>query len=149
MNESLTPLQSAISRGQQFTAEKILQSINPGDPEIDKLSTYERRSALSYAANKGNLVLVKLLLGKGAAVNLACANKRTPLSYAAGQGRVAVVETLLEQSGIDRDVVDAFKFTALDHARMFGERAPEGIEGGEERDDAERIIGLLTMGARK
>ncbi|KAB8234489.1 ankyrin repeat-containing domain protein [Aspergillus alliaceus] len=54
------------------------------------------RTPLSYAAEKGDYDIVKLLLEKGATIDLKDTNGRTPLSWAAGAGNVKIVSELLE-----------------------------------------------------
>ena len=143
--EGMTELHLAAFRGKKNFVENILNDANPKEPEIDRLSKYEGRTALSYAADMGELDVVKFLISKHAAINLPCANKRTPLSYAASQGRVAVVETLLMHPAIDKNIIDGFQFTALDHAKLFKGRISESlVDAKKKKDDADKIIELLS-----
>ncbi|KAH8648185.1 ankyrin repeat-containing domain protein, partial [Tricladium varicosporioides] len=55
------------------------------------------QTPLSCAAEKGHEAVVKLLLEKGAALEVQSSSGQTPLSWAAVNGHEAVVKLLLEK----------------------------------------------------
>lgn len=79
----------------------------------------ERRSALMYAAIRGNLVMAEMLFKAGAQVNMADKNGVTPLIFAAWNGHVPMVDWLLQQ-GADINQCDARGKSALTSAAQKG-----------------------------
>ena len=78
------------------------------------------RSALMYAAEKGNLEIVKLLVSYGADMNLENQYGLTPLMAAANFGQIEVIKYFLE-SGVAPDTVDNFGETAAYKAAQTSE----------------------------
>ena len=76
---------------------------------------------LIVAARKGDLAAVKLLLSKGADVNVKTRYNQTPLMLASDRGHLEIVKTLID-AGADLNVVDSFykNFTALSAAVQKG-----------------------------
>lgn len=74
------------------------------------------QTLLSFAAEKGNLEAVKILLRHGAIADSRVNDGRTPLWYAAGHGHEAVVQLLLATGNIDADSRDDNGRTPLWHA---------------------------------
>jgi ankyrin repeat protein len=75
----------------------------------------EGNSALHLAAQNGHLECVKLLVEKGANINLPGKNRATPLILASGLGHFPVVEYLLEEVTPPAKILlkDKFKRSAL------------------------------------
>lgn len=73
--------------------------------------------SLYWAANKGKLPMVKLLVESGAKVNSQDHCGRTPLMPAAGKNDLDVVKFLAPKS--DLSLRDQMGWTALDYARHF------------------------------
>ena len=90
---------------------------NPNDK-----NTYSR-TPLSYAADRGHDAVVKLLLEKGAELEIKDKYyDRTPLLYAAEKGYEAVVKLLLEK-GAELETKDKYCWTPLLHAAENGHEA--------------------------
>ncbi|MFV5696134.1 ankyrin repeat domain-containing protein [Flavobacterium sp. LB3P122] len=72
----------------------------PGN-EVTK-STHDNRIYLHWAANKGNIEIIKYLIAKGSDINLEDSQGTTPITFAAnsGQNNTAVYETFFK-AGID------------------------------------------------
>ena len=77
------------------------------------------QTPLQAAAFRGDLPLVRLMLGKGVEVNGAGPDGRTPLFLAAMFDRLEMLDLLLER-GADPSARDAAGFTPLDAARQMG-----------------------------
>ncbi|KAK5676944.1 hypothetical protein LTS10_010708 [Elasticomyces elasticus] len=71
------------------------------------------RTALSIAAELGQLDVAMLLIDEGARPEIPAANGWTALHYAASLGHHVVVETLLECAEVDVDCKDRSGYTAL------------------------------------
>ncbi|CAI4213228.1 unnamed protein product [Parascedosporium putredinis] len=83
-------------------------------------SNDRKRTPLSLAAESGHETLVRLLLDRGADINLGDVHERTALSWAAGAGREAIVLLLLVR-GADPDTVDERGRTPLSWAAEVGQ----------------------------
>ncbi|RBQ74161.1 hypothetical protein FVER14953_08346 [Fusarium verticillioides] len=82
---------------------------------------YNGRTPLSFAAEKGHLAIVELLITKGATVGLTStgqveSTRLTPISYAARNGHGLVIQTLLEIGQADPDSPDSKGRTPLSYA---------------------------------
>lgn len=95
-------LRRAARDGDNRAIELLLSAGVPVDSK-----SYESRTALSHAAQHGNIETVRLLLARGAYVNTQAAilkgdyykeaeSKRTPLHWAATGGHLKVAEVLLD-----------------------------------------------------
>ncbi|KAL3444601.1 hypothetical protein BJX65DRAFT_283211 [Aspergillus insuetus] len=97
-----------------------------------KLDTlYKGRTALSFAAEKGNLWIVKTLLGHSAIVNAKDNGGRTALSYAAQQLDEAIIEVLLE-GGANPNEADGKKRTPaswMASTDRVGDQSPPKLYG--------------------
>jgi hypothetical protein len=76
-------------------------------------------TALHLASREGHVDVVRVLLGRGADVNVQNKDKSTPLHLASGVGRGEVVRVLLEH-GADSDVEDRNNFTPIGSAIYGG-----------------------------
>ncbi|RAQ77025.1 ankyrin [Aspergillus flavus] len=97
--------------------------------DLDFVDSKHERSALSWAAERGSVGVVKLLLkgrrrsfigihvpsGKGAEINSIDVYMRTPLTYAAWNGHLEVVSLLLRK-GAAINTIDEFGATPLLYA---------------------------------
>src|SRR5204862_350593 len=108
-NFGLIPLTWAI----QDAREGVVK-LPKAEADINVMDYYGR-TALSSAAKKGHVAVVKLLLEAKADVNVKDNNGRTPLSGAAEKWHVAVVKLLLETKA-DINVKDKWGRTALSRA---------------------------------
>jgi len=78
-----------------------------------------KRTALHWAAIRGNTEIVRMLLDKKADVDPRTTDGMTPLHYAARQGHVEIAKVLLE-NGADINGLDASGWTALHWAALYG-----------------------------
>lgn len=109
----LTPLLAATMRGDNEMAAYLIE--RKADPNAGDLGT-----PLGRAVVNNQLETVKLLLAKGAKVNLADALGLTPLHYAASvpYDEPAIVEALLA-AGANRQATDKQGRTALELAQAY------------------------------
>ncbi|KAL7942901.1 ankyrin repeat-containing domain protein [Trichoderma barbatum] len=87
------------------------------DPDQDS------RTALSLAAESGNIHAMKELIDGGAFPNSADATRRTPLFYASESGRKLAAEILLGDQRVDPDTKDERGWTPLFLAAASGHEA--------------------------
>ena len=100
--------------------QKSGQSLHLTD---DEYGHEEDRTPLSWAAENGNEIMVKLLLEKGAEVNVKDTEcGQTPLSLAARRGHEAVAKLLLKK-GAEMDIEDDSCRTPLSWAAGNGYEA--------------------------
>lgn len=95
-----------------------LESLNFGVDDVLPNDSYNR-SALHFAAISNHTRLVKLLVSRGASVNIKDGNEWTPLFYAVESGNVATVDYLIEM-GADVDARDDYDRTPLHIAGLTG-----------------------------
>ena len=112
------PITTAASQGD---AEKVRTLIGKG-ANVNAMSV-EGATGLMYAATKGHVEVVKLLLAANADVNARSRNKEswTALMCAVSGGNTEIVRMLLEK-GADANAGHAFGQTAP--ASMQGRRCP-------------------------
>ena len=114
------PLHLAIRSGHWNAAEIILGRGRERLAELDDRGL----DPLSCAAAHGELAIMELLLGHGAAANGPAAGATPPLSWACGEGREESVVHLLKRPDVDVDARDgARQRTPLHHA-LGGGGAP-------------------------
>ena len=89
----VTPLLAAVETNDDALVFPIVTACNVKD--INAASPGRKRTALHRAAFIGELNIVKLLVAKGADVNVADADGTTPLSCAALEGNLDVVKCLM------------------------------------------------------
>lgn len=80
---------------------------NPSKTGVQiNLRDNQGRSALSFAAEKGDFISVRTLLGKYAAVDAKDNMDKTPLHHAAEKGQTKVINILLKQKLTDYNAKD-------------------------------------------
>lgn len=77
------------------------------------------RTPLYFAAEKGYLDIVNLLISSGANVNSLDRRRETPLFKPAGRGHTMIVKRLLE-AGTDATILDLWQRTPLQFATTYG-----------------------------
>ncbi|EWZ78700.1 hypothetical protein QL093DRAFT_2594685 [Fusarium oxysporum] len=114
-----------------FGIQDSVQTLSRGDPV--NLRDSHGMTALSYAAERGHEVIVKLLLEMGKVdVNIQDTFGITPLSRATRNGHEAIVKLLLEMGKVDVDIQDKDGTTPLSWAARNGY---EGIDGLRNTED--------------
>ena len=101
---------SQMSRGD--TTIKTRHPVDVDDPDPDF-----GLCAIHYAAKKGHIPIIKLLLRYGSDINVRAADGRTALHFAAAYSNKETVRCLLAELA-DYYAVDDYKCTALDLARQ-------------------------------
>ena len=76
----------------------VLTSLVVGDKDVSDLNN---QTPLLWAAEKGYEGIVKLLLDKGAAIEVKSSTGQTPLLWAAVKGHQGIVKLLVDQSAQD------------------------------------------------
>jgi ankyrin repeat protein/nucleoside phosphorylase len=86
------------------------------------ISSQKDQTVLSWAAERGNIALVKILLETGRVdVNSKARHGQTPLWFAARNGHKAVVKQLLSTGRVDADSKAIYGQTPLSFAAMKGQ----------------------------
>lgn len=115
-----TALMHAIEKDEK-AANILLDTADNFQAEHASLQCRNGRTALSYAAEKGNLAVFRKTLSiREATVNMADNSKRTPLSYACALGHEAVVEVIVESRHADVNFRDKNEMGPLSHAVRHG-----------------------------
>lgn len=115
-NEDLSKFK--IDKGKYFTAIRNGDSItvkNQLKNNIDiNLKDTDGETGIIIATDRNNIAMVKLLLEKGANVNIA-SNKidNTPIMIASVKGYADIVQLLIEQSNPDMSILNGYGGTAL------------------------------------
>ncbi|KAJ6257759.1 Vegetative incompatibility protein [Drechslerella dactyloides] len=120
----LTPLSRAAREGRL----EIVQLLVPGDTQKGdvrkadvNLQCLAGRSPLSYAAEKGNEHVLRLLLSQpNVDVNLPDRKGQSPIHYAAIRGKGSIISILIETSGVNIALRDNNGQTALSYAVIHG-----------------------------
>jgi ankyrin repeat protein len=86
---------------------------------LDTTYGYGGESLLHVAAKSGHVSMVKLLLDKGATINIQDESGNTALHYASANGKKDMVKLLLEK-GADASVVNAKEQKAIDYSNIKG-----------------------------
>lgn len=97
----------------------VERSLNSG-VELDV--QYQGFTPLSYAVLSGDETMIKLLLERGAKINIQDDNQKTPLFHAIQSGSETIVSLLLER-GARIDIQDNNQRTPLSHAAQSGSEA--------------------------
>jgi ankyrin repeat protein len=125
------PLFAALATGNRETVAALLNStssimsgtdITEGLRNRSDLRNYKNRTPLSWAAQEGRLGMTKLLIKKGANINIVDQSGSTALHYAIQNGYEAVAKLLIE-NGADSNISDQFGSTALHYAIQNGYEA--------------------------
>ena len=113
------PLHAAAERGDVEEIERILDK--PGTPVEQTLDSIDglERTALHYAAARGRLEIVDMLLNKGARVDLSDLSQQTALHKAAAGGHTGVCRTIVLAMA-DANAGDASGVTPLMLAAKSG-----------------------------
>jgi ankyrin repeat protein len=115
-------LHLAAKFGDSIQLEKILKITPEIDPNYRDIRNDNAYTALHYAAQNGNIALVRALLAAGAYKNpvaSAAYRRWVPAHYAAKFGHLEVLKTLME-AGVDKEVKTSFNFTPLMIGSEFG-----------------------------
>jgi len=111
-----TPLHKAVTSGKTNAAEAILnitkKYLNKGNDEGE--------TPLHKAIDKNDIKIVKLLIKRGADLNIQDRSKRTPLYRAVEKGRLEVVKVLVTATGIDVNQGANMGWTPLNLASIKG-----------------------------
>ena len=106
-----SPLMLAALRGDLAMARALIAR----DADVNKTGW----APLHYAASRGHISMIDLLLEHHAYIDAESPNRTTPLMMAAGYGSVQATRILL-RAGADATVKNAEGLTALDFAMGFG-----------------------------
>ncbi len=138
-DQGFSQLHSAAIAGNAETARQLLEQ--GANPNIRQGKF--RGTPLQYAAARGHLEVVRLLLKYDAKVDAADNIGRTPLMWAAMEGRTPVVQALLK-AGADTEAATATGWTATRYAldrghhevaKLLGVSGPEAPEPRESAFD--------------
>jgi len=99
----------------------IAEALSAG-AAIDSLDTQGNRRALNYAAISNQAAAVKLLLARGASINMPNRTGFTPLHHAAEAGAFDALEALLD-AGADPGIASTRGVLPVDTARRRGDHA--------------------------
>lgn len=113
-----SPLMLAALRGDLPLAQALIAR----DADVNKPGW----TPLHYAASKGQVALISLLLEHYAYIDAESPNGSTPLMMAAGYGSLEATRALLE-AGADPTLKNAKGLTALDFAQGFGKTASASL----------------------
>ena len=113
-----SPLMLAALRGDLPLARALIAR----DADVNKPGW----TPLHYAASKGQVALISLLLEHYAYIDAESPNGSTPLMMAAGYGSLEATRALLE-AGADPTLKNAKGLTALDFAQGFGKTASASL----------------------
>jgi hypothetical protein len=90
-----------ILRAAQDGNASIVKVLVDHGAEVDKMTSDQKKTALSCAATEGNLDIVELLLAAKPSIDMADDMGRTALHWAALHGHASVVELLLKNEADD------------------------------------------------
>ncbi len=114
-----TPLIVSIIIERSDLADIILND-SPADPNI--CDTANGNTPLHYSLLMKNLVTAKILIKKGAAINMGNYKCVTPLMIACATSNLDAAKYLIIQCGADIDAVDDNGWSALHYAAYSGEK---------------------------
>jgi ankyrin repeat protein len=115
-------LHLAAKFGDSIQLEKILKIAAEIDPNYRDIRNDNAYTPLHYAAQNGNIAVVRALLVAGADKNPAASasyRRWVPAHYAAQFGHLEVLKTLIEM-GVDKEVKTSFCLTPLMIGAEFG-----------------------------
>ena len=114
-NRNRTPLMLAAENRHNDISMLLIRH----GADVSKIGVFWRTALLNYASENGYLRRVKLLLSKGAQINVEDENHRTPLMLAAKNGHNDVLMHLIK-CGADVSKKDVLERTALHYASERG-----------------------------
>jgi len=115
-----SPLQRELSESLDDEQLDRIFNLLDGHPELANSRSAGGRTPLTLAASRGSIPLAKMLLGKGAEVNMADRREhRTALHYACQKGTMEMVDLLLSHKA-EIKPVDREKATPLYLAKSEG-----------------------------
>ena len=98
---------------------------------VHRLAHAPGLTALHYAARRGDVEIVKMLLANGADVNIIHSHKSTALMNVVGQSTVdqrhVDIAKLLIKNGVDVNAVDEYESTALTSTAFVGHGCRKGV----------------------
>ncbi|MFH2138196.1 MAG: ankyrin repeat domain-containing protein [Candidatus Omnitrophota bacterium] len=92
-----TPLHGALCKNEEYATKYVKMLLDKGGVDVNVQTIPEKHSPLMFAADSGYLEIVKLLVDKGADVNLKDSSGKTALDRARKSGENEVAEFLLLQ----------------------------------------------------
>lgn len=111
-----TPLMAAIQGGHDDAVAYLLDVGAETDPQVISLAPgFRRTTPLAIAAQKGAVVIARMLLDAGADINALPENGWSPLKSAVQPGHRELVDLFLEH-GADINIADETGYTALMNA---------------------------------
>jgi ankyrin repeat protein len=90
--DTFTPLMCASQKGYEGVVKKLFELDDPG--KVNEISKISLRTALMFASENGHLEIVKLLIEKGAELNIITI-VGSALSLAAKRGHLEIVKALI------------------------------------------------------
>jgi ankyrin repeat protein len=124
-----------------------ITEITPSPESVEAPGTLsEMERNLIQSAYSGDLAKVKVLVSKGANVNVREQKKRTPLIFAATNGHTSIVEFLINK-GAEVNARDSSGQTALIYAakRSFNETAAVLLKNGAEVNVKSKKKGITAL----
>eukprot|EP00929_Paragymnodinium_shiwhaense_P002160 TRINITY_DN102368_c0_g1_i1.p1 TRINITY_DN102368_c0_g1~~TRINITY_DN102368_c0_g1_i1.p1 ORF type:complete len:312 (+),score=37.92 TRINITY_DN102368_c0_g1_i1:109-936(+) len=106
-------LKKACEKGDLAEATRFLNKLGKKGPHVEFVF---KQTPLYYAAWKGHVAIIELLMQKKAMVDHLDKAKNTPLVYAVACGHFDCVQVLVE-NGANVEAVDSFGKSILDYAR--------------------------------
>ena len=100
-------------------SKELVEKLLSNDEDINQKEEIMENTPLHFASFYNCLPIVKLLVSKGANLNLINKNGLTPLMWAIEKGHTAIAKFLLT-SGADITIADSQGFTALHKAVLNG-----------------------------
>jgi len=142
MKMSNTQLIEAVVSGNTTEVERMVKDGH----DVNQHGTEQEWTALNYAAGKGNLEMLHLLLGAGADPFLTGRDKRTPYMIALAAGQVdacRILRTAEEKAGGDKDCVSSRAHENRRYCKAYELRNLRNFPGWSEQsgdaDDAEPL----------
>jgi ankyrin repeat protein len=114
-------LLTAVRQGDLGRVKELLESVIDGVHEVPDIDAGDRCecTALHFASEEGNTAMVKLLVKKGAIVNITNMWDKTPLHSACNNGHLEVVKYLVENGARLEATSNKKRFTPLHLASQY------------------------------